>query len=97
MKLISILKRPIITEKSMAQAANGRYTFEVAKNASKGQIKKAVEDTFDVSVVSVNTMKIKGKKIRTGRMRRETEKKPSKKAIVELVSGQKIDLFETQT
>lgn len=97
MKLPYILKRSIITEKSMSGAAQNRYSFEVDVIASKGQIKKAVEDTFDVQVISVRTAKMAGKRYRAGKSRREVRKPDKKKAIVELKQGQKIDMFETQT
>ncbi|MCH7951669.1 50S ribosomal protein L23 [Patescibacteria group bacterium] len=97
MKLAYIVKRPIITEKSMAQTAKNQYTFEVDASASKGQIRKAVENAFDVEVIAVRTAKISGKRRRVGKLRREITKPDSKKAIVEVKSGQKIDIFESQT
>jgi large subunit ribosomal protein L23 len=97
MTLTYILKRPIITEKSMSNVIKNRYTFEVDVNATKGQIKKAVQQAFGVEVVSIKTIKIAGKRRRVGRLRREVKKPDKKKAIVELVKGQKIDIFEAQT
>ncbi|OGY16351.1 MAG: 50S ribosomal protein L23 [Candidatus Chisholmbacteria bacterium RIFCSPHIGHO2_01_FULL_49_18] len=93
----AILKRPLITEKSMAQTAANRYSFEVERSASKGQIREAVEKTFAVDVLSVQTIKIAGKKRRTGRMRRLVEKPAGKKAFVTIKEGQKIDIVEKQT
>ena len=61
-----IILAPIVTEKSSADMANGRYTFEVAKNATKVQIKNAVEKLFEVKVLKVNTMNIQGKTKRVG-------------------------------
>lgn len=97
MTLAYILKRPIITEKSMSESAQNRYTFEVDKKASKGQIKKVVEEIFAVEVLSVKTAKIAGKRRRVGKFRREVRRADRKKAIIEVKQGQKIDLFETQT
>ena len=61
-----IILAPIVTEKSSAEMANGRYTFEVAKNATKVQIKNAVEKLFEVKVLKVNTMNVQGKTKRVG-------------------------------
>ena len=61
-----IIKRPIITEKSMEMLDENKYTFEVDKRANKPEIKAAIEAIFDgVKVKSVNTMNYKGKKVRT--------------------------------
>lgn len=89
-----VLKRPIITEKSMNDAAVGRYTFEVAYYATKNEIRKAVEEQFKVNVVKVKTIKMKGKVRRSGRMRVPTVLKNWKKAVVHLKAEQKIDVFE---
>ena len=62
-----IIIRPIITEKSMNGAAMKKYTFEVAKNAEKIQIKKAVEELFGVKVEKVNTLNVRGRLRRQGR------------------------------
>ena len=96
MKITDVLKRPIITEKSFQQAAKGFYAFEVDKKANKNQVKKAVEDQFQVNVISVRTLNYKGKKRRFGRSRKEIETSSFKKALVELKKDQKIDIFETQ-
>ena len=61
-----IIKRPIITEQSMDQVADRKYTFEVAKNANKIEIKKAVEEIFKVEVEKVTTMNYDGKPKRQG-------------------------------
>jgi large subunit ribosomal protein L23 len=81
-----IIKRPIITERSMSDATNKRYTFEVDKGANKYQIKDAVEAIFNVKVVAVNTMNMKGKQRRQGRT--EGKKPDWKKAIVTLSEGE---------
>ena len=88
-----IIKRPIVTEKSMGQAAEKKYTFEVAKDVNKIEIKRAVEQAFGVKVKTVNTMIILGKVKRQGV---HVGKRPDwKKAIVTLTEGSKtIEFFE---
>ena len=61
MTAYDIIKRPIITEQSMADTEMKRYTFEVAKNANKIEIAKAVEEIFGVKVAKVNTLNMQGK------------------------------------
>ena len=92
MDLYEILRRPLITEKSTALQAEGKYTFEVARGASKPQIKEAVEKAFKVEVTAVNVMIVPGKRRRLGR--RQLPAHPWKKAIVTLKPGDKIELFE---
>ncbi|GAW90908.1 50S ribosomal protein L23 [Calderihabitans maritimus] len=87
-----VLIKPVITEKSMALKEDNKYTFIVDKNANKIEIKKAVEELFNVKVLKVNTMNLKGKKKRMGRFEGKTPDR--KKAIVTLKPGDKIDLFE---
>ena len=88
-----ILRRPIITEKSSFQSDNlDRYTFEVDVRANKHQIKEAVEQVFDVNVLSVNVINVRGKRRRWGRIEGRT--KNWKKAIVTLRTGQSIQFFE---
>ena len=75
-----IIVKPIITEKSSTAVAEGKYTFKVAKKATKVEIANAVETLFDVKVLSVNTMTVKGKEKRVGA---NSGKRPDwKKAIV---------------
>ncbi|GBD23891.1 50S ribosomal protein L23 [bacterium HR29] len=88
----SVLRRPIITEKSTALAAQNKYVFEVDPRANKAQIKEAVEIAFGVRVKAVNTMNVRGKARRFGR--RVTRQPDWKKAIVTLQPGDKIELFE---
>lgn len=96
MNLTHVLKQPIITEKSIKDASTGVFTFLVDTNASKPQIKAAVESGFNVKVVSVNTLKHKGKAYRVGRTRIIKQKSDQKIAKVRLQSGQSIDLFEVE-
>jgi large subunit ribosomal protein L23 len=93
MKLDNVIKRPVISEKSMSGAESICYAFIVNKMASKGQIKMAVEKIFGVHVVGVRTLIIKKKQKRLSNRRLIT---PSavKKAIVELKKGEKLNIYE---
>ena len=88
----AVLLRPIITEKTTVLTGADKYVFEVDLRANKNQIKEAVQVAFNVRVAEVNTMVMKGKPKRFGR--RVTNRPDWKKAIVTLVSGDKIELFE---
>lgn len=90
-----ILKRPIITEKSMRLADKHMYTFEVDKLATKLQIAKSVADKFMVKILSVKTINIKGKTKAQKRVRKLYQTKGFKKAIVQIGKTQKIAIFET--
>lgn len=89
-----IIKRPIITEQSMADIDSKKYVFEVAKDANKIQIAKAVEEAFGVKVAKVNTLNVRGKEKRLGAQ--PAGRRPSwKKAMVTLTpDSRSIDLFE---
>lgn len=88
-----IIIRPVITEKSMQDMADRKYTFVVDRKANKVEIKKAIEEIFDVKVEKVNTMNMKGKKKRLGRY--EGRRANWKKAIVKLTEDSKpIEFFE---
>ena len=89
-----IIKRPIITEQSMAETEAKKYTFEVAKDANKIEIAKAVEEIFGVKVAKVNTLNMQGKMKRMGN--RPAGRRASwKKAMVTLTSDSKsIEFFE---
>ena len=87
-----IIRRPIITEASMAQTENKRYVFEVDVRATKPQIKNAIESIFDVKVAGLNTANVRGKKKRQGRYIGYTRK--MKKATVTLSATSKdIQIF----
>lgn len=77
--LYQVLKKPVITEKSMAQAMRGKYTFEVEKRCSKEEVGRAVEKVFKVTVLGVRTANAHD---------------GGKKATVTLKEGDKIELFE---
>lgn len=87
-----VLLRPIITEKTTLLTGQDKYVFEVDVRANKSQIKEAVQLAFNVRVTDVNTMKMKGKPKRFGR--KITQRPDWKKAVVTLVPGDKIELFE---
>ncbi|MBE6130955.1 MAG: 50S ribosomal protein L23 [Erysipelotrichaceae bacterium] len=87
-----IIKRPIITEKSALLAEKAVYTFEVAKDANKVEIKKAIEEIFNVKVVAIRTVNVHKKPKRMSRY--EGFKSAYKKAIVRLEPGQTIKAFE---
>ena len=91
----TVIKRPLVTEKSTALSGANKYIFEVDPRANKPQIKEAVEKAFDVTVKSVNVMVMKGKS-RGGRSygRRVTQAPDWKKAVVTLAPEDSIELFE---
>ena len=94
MTAYDIIIRPIITERSMSSIAEKKYVFEVVPTAGKIEIKKAVEEIFDVKVAKVNTMNVSGKAKRMGAAR-PGRTKDWKKAIVQLTEESKtIELFE---
>jgi len=86
-----VLLRPVISEKSYRLVDDGKYTFLVAPDANKTQIRQAVEQVFRVKVTGVNTINRPGKRRRT---RYGWGKRPdTKRAIVTLASGERIDVF----
>ena len=94
LKYYDVIQKPIITEKSMAAMEYKKYTFAVHTEATKAQIKEAVEKMFDgTKVAKVNTMNMDGKKRRRGMVTGKTAK--SKKAIVQLTEDSAdIEIFE---
>ena len=94
MKNYDIIVSPVLTEKSYDGIASKKYTFKVALNATKTQIKTAVEDIFGVKVAKVNTVSVNGKKKRRGRSEGYTS--DYKKAVVFLTEDSKaIEFFES--
>ena len=90
-----VILRPVITEASMSELDNKRYTFDVDTRATKTQVKAAVEDIFDVKVAKINVMNVKGKKKRMGRDEGYTKKR--RKAIVTLTAeSNEIKLFDEE-
>lgn len=98
--MIQVLKRPLLTEKSKKlEETVGHYAFEVDPKANKIQIKQAIESRFGVSVISVRTVRMKGKSktqmTRRGIFQGKTSLR--KKAYITLQSGQKLDIFESDS
>ena len=87
-----IIIRPVISEKSYDMIEHNRYTFEVAKTASKPQIADAVREIFGVTVTSVNTMNVTGKPRRVRAAKGKT--RDWKKAVVTLKEGDTIEFFQ---
>ena len=92
MHLYTVLRRPLITEKNTILQAQGKYAFEIAREANKPQVKQAVEKAFKVKVLAVNVMTVPPKTRRIGR--RQVLTQSWKKAIVTLKPGDKIEFFE---
>ncbi|CAN2217214.1 RplW Ribosomal protein L23 [Candidatus Nanopelagicaceae bacterium] len=86
-----VLLAPVVSEKSYSLLDENKYTFIVAPDANKTEIKIAVEKVFGVKVVSVNTMNRQGKnkKTRFG----DGKRKDTKRAIVQVAAGSRIDIF----
>lgn len=94
LKYYDVILKPVVTEKSMTLMAEGKYSFYVHPEATKIEIKQAVEKMFDgVKVDTINTMNLEGKIKRRGRAFGKTKKR--KKAIVKLQAGSKeIEIFQ---
>ncbi len=93
MNATQVIIRPIVSEKSYVLSAVDKYTFRVHPNAHKTQIRQAIEELFDVHVVSVHTMSVKSKPKRRGFTAGRT--RSWKKAIVQLSPGDSIPLFQS--
>jgi large subunit ribosomal protein L23 len=87
-----VIIEPVVSEKSYALMADGKYTFRVDDRAHKTQIAKAVEEIFDVRVAAVRTAKVRSKPKRRGLHQGRT--RSWKKAVVQLAAGDRIELFE---
>lgn len=92
--MLDVIVSPLITERSMVLAQGGKYTFVVTKQATKQQVKKAVEKLFNVHVEHISTVVTKGRTVRVGKRREEVHLQPMKKAVVSVKKGEKIALFE---
>ena len=90
-----VILRPVVSEKSYALLDQGVYTFIVRPDANKIEIRQAIEQIFNVSVVKVNTLNRKGKRKRHRRMPTFRKRSDTKRAIVTLAEGQRIPLFES--
>jgi large subunit ribosomal protein L23 len=87
-----VIVEPVVSEKSYALMADGRYTFRVHDRAHKTQIREAVQEIFDVEVIEVRTSRVRSKPKRRGVHSGRT--RGWKKAIVQLAPGDRIELFE---
>ena len=90
-----VVIRPVVSEKSYALLDNGVYTFVVANSANKIEIRQAIEAIFNVRVTNVNTLNRGGKRKRNRRTFTFGTRPDTKRAIVTLAEGDKIDLFES--
>ncbi len=88
-----IIVRPLITEKNTTLMESNQYCFEVLRDSSKPEIKHAIETIFNVTVLKVNTINVRGKMRRRGRETGYT--RDWKKAIVTLIAGDRIEIFES--
>jgi large subunit ribosomal protein L23 len=88
----TVIVRPVVSEKSYALIAEGKYTFRVNDRAHKTQIAAAVEEIFDVDVAGVRTAKVRPKPKRRNLSKGRT--RGWKKAVVQLAPGERIELFE---
>jgi large subunit ribosomal protein L23 len=88
----TVIVRPVVSEKSYALIGEGKYTFRVNDRAHKTQIAKAVEEIFGVTVAEVRTSKVRAKPKRRGLNKGRS--RAWKKAIVQLMPGERIELFE---
>ena len=97
--MVDVIKKPLVTEKAMKIGLKNQYAFIVERYANKIEIKKAVEELFEVEVTSVRTLNVKGK-IKSRFTRRGVQRGRTaarKKAVVTLKEGQKIDLVSGET
>lgn len=92
MDATQVIIRPVVSEKSYVLAAVDKYTFRVHADAHKTEIRQAVEELFDVHVVSVNTSSVKSKPKRRGVTKGRT--RAWKKAIVQVKPGESIPIFQ---
>ena len=90
-----VILRPVVSEKSYALLDLGVYTFLVAPTANKIEIRQAVEAIFNVRVTNVNTLNRKGKRKRNRRSFTYGTRPDTKRAVVTLHEGDRIDLFES--
>jgi large subunit ribosomal protein L23 len=92
MDATQIIIRPIVSEKSYVLATAGKYTFRVHEDAHKTQIRQAIEELFDVKVLEVRTMSVKGKPKRRGFT--AGHRRSWRKAIVQVREGDSIPIFQ---
>ena len=88
-----VIKKPVVTEKSMANQQKSVYTFIVAPDATKPEVKHSVEKAFNVKVADVRTVKVKGKYKRMKNQLLQGKRKDWKKAYVTLKEGFRLDII----
>ena len=91
---MSVLVRPVVSEKTYGLMDEGTYVFVVDRSATKIDVRHAVEQAFGVTVTKVNTLNRKGKTTRNRRTNSTGSKPDTKRAFVTLAPGDSIDLFE---
>ena len=89
-----VIFEPVVSEKSYGLLDANVYTFKVSRDASKPEIRDAIQSIFDVKVTNVNTLNRKGKRVRNRRTGVYSTKSSSKRAVVTLAEGDSIPLFE---
>ncbi len=94
MNIYEVVVRPLETEKAYSQREMGQYVFVVNRKANKGQIRRAVEQIYDVTVASVNVMNMPAKINKIRGRRKVARRAPWKKAIVTLAPGESIEALE---
>ena len=90
-----IILAPVVSEKSYGLIEQNVYTFRVHPDARKPEIHDAIEAIFGVKVLSVNTMNRKGKKVRARKSNKMGKRPDTKRALVTLAAGERIELFES--
>ncbi|MGH9164205.1 MAG: 50S ribosomal protein L23 [Acidimicrobiales bacterium] len=90
-----VIRKPVVSEKSYALLDQGVYTFVVAPDANKTEIRQAVESIFNVKVTNVNTLNRKGKRKRNRKKATFGQRADTKRAIVTLAGEDRIELFES--
>jgi large subunit ribosomal protein L23 len=94
MHIYEVLKRPIMTEKSLILSDDNKYVFEVDRRANKMQVKQAIEARFGVTVLNVRIINMKAKTRKRSMKQVAIRKQPWKKAIITLAAGDSIQMFE---
>ncbi|OGY21922.1 MAG: 50S ribosomal protein L23 [Candidatus Woykebacteria bacterium GWB1_45_5] len=95
MEIPKVIKSPVLTEKSLQEATDGKYTFEVDLKANKREVAQAVKEAFNVDVLGVTTRILKGRRVRIRGTKLTRAASKFKKATVKVAAGQKIPAFET--
>lgn len=87
-----VLVRPLITEKASILQQENKYVFEVSENSNKIEVAKAIEEVYNIKPVAVNTVRVIGKRVRSGKTR--GKRRDWKKAVVTLPAGKTIKIYE---